>query len=340
MGLDLPSFLEMVDVPSRESEAVPHYYVKPIPNFERHYFGKTGLGAPCLLLRTDDSSLKTPIRLAEIEVCFATPCVISITGDERRRETLTAISCTVNDPIIHSYFAHVCEMILQIVGPSPSLMQVVTAVQRLIELFQKLSEPSKCSVVGLIGELYVIYAARLPKIAVEAWRSGTDDRFDFSIDDVRLEVKASNTRQRSHNFSLEQCSPPPNTNGVLISLFIEASGGGLSLHELIVRIEETLGGDTGLLLKLQETIAGGLGQHMPTALSMRFDESLARSSLQAYDLTSIPAVCGQPPPEVSQVRFRSDITHVPVADMTNLAHGNRTLKSLLPRAGAIADSRR
>ncbi len=224
-----------------------------------------------------------------------------------------------------------CETILCIIGASPSLQEVVEAVRRLVDLFQRLSSPARRSVIGLFGELYVIYTANSPAAAVEAWRSTTDDRFDFSVDGVRLEIKASSTRQRAHDFSLEQCSPPPNTTGVLISLFVETSGGGISLLDLIERIEEQLGGDADLLLKLQETVAEGLGENASSVLLMRFDESLAKSSLQVYALESIPAVRGQLPTEVSQIRFRSDLSHTDVADKDALVSQNKKLKSLLPR---------
>jgi hypothetical protein len=331
MRSGLASLLETIDIPANRQEVGLQYHVKPIPNHEGHYFGRANSGAPCLLLSAKDSTLKAPIRLAAIEVSFAAPCTMTIGGDTERTETLTAIICTASDRVVQGYFAHVCETILQIVGASPSLEQVVEAVRRLVDLFQRLSAPARRSVVGLFGELYVIHIAGSPVEAAAAWRSTTDDRFDFSVENVRLEVKASGTRQRAHEFSLEQCSPPPNTDGVLVSLFVEASGGGISLLDLIERIEEQLGGDAFLLLKLQETIAEGLGNNVSAALSMRFDESLARSSLQVYELAAIPAVRERVPVEVSQVRFRSDLSRSLVADTVVLASRNMRLKSLLPR---------
>lgn len=331
MRLNLASLFDSIELPASRGESGLQYHVKPIPNHESHYFGRTNSGAPCLLLHSTHSSLKAPIRLAAIEVSFAIPCTITIGRDAERTETLTVVTCTANDSVVQRYFTHVCETILNIVGASPSLGQVAEAVGRLVDLFQRLSAPARRSVVGLFGELFVIHIANSPAEAVAAWRSTTDDRFDFSVDNVRIEVKASSMRQRAHEFSLEQCSPPPNTDGVLVSLFVEASGGGISLLDLIERIEEQLGGDAALLLKLQETIAEGLGDNVSAALSMRFDESLARSSLQVYELAAIPAVRDGVPAEVSQVRFRSDLSRSPPADTATLVSRNMKLKSVLPR---------
>ena len=326
----LAEILESIDAPAQSPEAGSQYHVKLVPNFESHYFGRTTAGAPCLLLSANGGFVRAPIRLAAIEVGFAIPCRIALAGGAEHTENLTAIICTASDRILQEYFTHVCETILCIVGASPSLQDVIEAVRRLVDLFQRLSSPARQSVIGLLGELYVIYSARSPTAAVEAWRSTTDDRFDFSVSDVRMEIKASSVRQRAHIFSLEQCAPPPNTSGVLISLFVEASGGGLSLLDLIERIKEKLRGDADLLLKLQETVAEGLGEGASSALSMRFDESLAKSSLRVYALESIPAVRKQLPSGVSQVRFRRDLSHTPVADTGALAAQNKKLKSLLP----------
>ena len=334
MRSGLVSLIETISIPVTPSGASLQYHVRPIPNYEGHYFGRTTAGAPCLLLCSKDYSLRAPIRLAAIEVSFSVPCAIAITDDITRTETLTAVTCTATDRIVQEYFVHVCETILQILGATPSLDQVVEAVRRLVDLFQRLSAPARRSVVGLFGELYVIHTASSPLDAVAAWRSTTDDRFDFSVKDVRLEVKASGMRQRAHEFSLEQCSPPHNTDGVLVSLFVEASGGGTSLLDIIERIEDQIGGNAALLLKLQETIAEGLGDNASAALSMRFDESLARSSLRVFDLRTIPAIRGDLPVGVSRVRFKCDLSNSNPLDMTQLAKLRTTFRGLLPKLSA------
>ena len=330
MRSDLSSLLETIDIPITDRDGNLRYFVKPIPGFECHYFGRTNAGAPSLLLSTNDPFPKAPIRLAAVEVSFSVPCNIAVVGDRMVSETLTAISCTAGDRILQGYFAHVCETLLNIVGTSPSLEQIADAVQCLVDLFQRLSGPPRRTAIGLFGELFVIESAKSPAVAVQAWRSTTDDRFDFSITDARLEVKASSTRQRAHDFSLEQCHPPTDSVGVLVSLFAEASGGGLSLLDLLERIKQQLGADASLQLKLQETIAEALGRTASAAFSMRFDEDVARSSLQIYELGSIPAIRGPLPSELSQVRFRSDLSRVVPASRSCLVNESTHLDDLLP----------
>ena len=306
------------------------YNVRPIPEAAAHFFGRDSNGLPCLLLAASDTSVKAPVRLAGIEVQFARPCRLAVSDGPEATENLTTVLCTSQDPVVQDYFAQVCETIVHIVGFQPTLQQVADAVRRLVDLFQHLARPSLRSTIGMFGELYTIHASTSPTTAVAAWRSTIDERFDFALGARRLEVKSSSTRQRAHSFSLEQCTPPPATLGILISLFVEASGGGLSLLELVERIETQLDGNVDLILKVQEVVAEGLGSTAATALSMRFDEDLARSSLRVYRLDTIPAIRNGVPGEVSQVGFRSDISRTPVADVAALIAQHNRVRALLP----------
>lgn len=69
---------------------------------------------------------------------------------------------------------------------------------------------------------------------------------------------------------------------------------------------------------MQQAVA----ETLPSAMEARFDDRLARSSLQFYDLTTVPAVRGGVPPEVSKIHFRSDLSraaHLNEAEVAGLA---------------------
>lgn len=274
-------------------------------------------GHPCILLAGSNGHLHAPIRLAGIEVHFALPCRIAADGQERQ-ETLTVVACSSTDIQSQRYFLHICETIVKIVGATPTLQEIIDAVGHLVELFRQLSRPASGSVIGLIGELFTIRQSSDAVVAVRAWRSADDDRFDFAIDDARLEVKASGDRVRAHNLSAEQCQPPSGTVGALVSLFVELTGGGMSLMELIEDIVRRLEGNDQLILKIQETVAATLGETTTLALSTRFDDRLAESSLRLYELSAIPAIRSGIPPEVTQVRFRSDLSRAPTVSIDDL----------------------
>jgi Putative PD-(D/E)XK family member, (DUF4420) len=329
--LNFATILSEIEPPKPGREGDTRYRVREIPE-ARHFIGRDSSGHPCLLLDSRGHSSRTPIRLALLEVQFAIACRISDDREQEHTQTLTAIICRSHDPVMTAYFAHVAQTIVSIVGAAPLGSEVAQAVRRLTELFQNLSRPSGRSVIGLFGELLVIHLSRSPRISLTAWRSTVDNRFDFSIDDVRVEAKSSSDRARAHNFSREQCMPPDGTVGILISLFVERSGGGLSIRELADRIERQLAGDADLTLRLHATIAETLGDATAAAMEMRFDEHLARSSIRLYDLLQVPAVRDDLPSEVSQVRFRVDIGQVPTADLSDLEQRSHRVRDLLPQS--------
>ena len=127
------------------------------------------------------------------------------------------------------------------------------------------------------------------------------------VGSVRADVKATSQRARIHHLSWAQCNPPPDTTGLVISLFVESSGGGMSLAELLSLIETRLAGRQDLVLKLQETVATTLGDAFLPSLDARFDDALAHSSIQVFDLRGVPAIRGDLPAGVGDVHFSSDL---------------------------------
>lgn len=274
--------------------------------------------------------MHAPIRLAAIEARFGAGCTIKPIDGEPREETLTTVVCTSPDPQAQTYFVHVCETIVRILGPSPSLKMVIEVVQRLVELFRRLTKPASRSVIGLLGELSLIARSQDAATTVAAWRSSDTNRFDFSAEDVRLDVKASGDRTRAHHLSAEQCQPPSGTTGLLVSIFIEGSGGGTSLGDLLAQIEHRLGANNALILKVQETVAETLGDTLPASMAMRFDDRLAQTSVQIYDLRAVPAIRDGIPPDVSQVHFRSDLSRTKPLSVADIAELSPIGRAMLP----------
>lgn len=307
------------------------FRVRSIPGYERHYVGRNVTGQPSLLLGSGPGAFHPPVRLALLEARFGNRHRIHPVGGDEHEELLSVITCISLEPQAQAYFLHVCGTILRIVGPNPMLNEIVQVVQRLIELFRRLSRPASRSLNGLFGELFLIAVSRDVRAAVAAWRSTDIDRFDFSTGNVRLDVKASSERLRSHHLSAEQCQPPDGTVGLLASLFIEGSGGGQSLRELVAAIEAALAGDDNLILKVQETIAETLGEGLPTAMSTRYDDRLALASLRFYDLATVPAIRDGIPLQVSRVHFLSDLSRTEPLSESDVGMMSATALQFTPR---------
>ena len=184
---------------------------------------------------------------------------------------------------------------------------------------------------GLFAELFVISASTDPEISVATWHDEHDERFDFAIGKARLEVKSTASDRRVHHFTQTQCIPPECTLGILASLFIQNSGGGNSLLEIIRDIETRLAANETLTRKLHTSVAQALGDAMPRLMGQKFDADLAKSSLKIFDLNEIPAIRGPLPPEVSDIRFRSDLSQTPELNVAGISVSATEVYSLLPK---------
>ena len=215
-------------------------------------------------------------------------------------------------------------------GEQPTNDAIANIVNRLALIFQRLQNPPTRPVNGLFGELFLMRNCVSPLAALTAWRVEETSRFDFSAGDVRLDVKTATGRSRAHNFSYDQCNPPKSTLAFAASLFVERSSNGVSLSELIAGIESLTASSSDLVMKLHSVVATTLGKTMPEALRIQFDDKLAASSLQFYDLQSIPAIRDDLPGGVSDVHFLSDLSGCTPIPTTILAQRDPHMADLLP----------
>lgn len=195
---------------------------------------------------------------------------------------------------------------------------VAETVRKLVDLFQKLRSPARRSLLGLVGELNVLEAAKDIAAAVRSWRSDAEERFDFGTGKLRLDVKASSNRQRVHEISFEQANPPDGTTGIIASIWIEAMAGGTSVSELLNSIERRIEDKAAEIMRLRATVANTLGDALPQAMAWSFDKKLADSSLRYFDAATIPAIRPPLPPSVSSARFVSDLSGCMPMDIEKL----------------------
>lgn len=307
------------------------YAGRVIPGFGPHFIGRDSAGLPVIFLGSRDSSrgLATPIRLDAIEVQFSVFCRISLPDGASGEHRLSIIRCLSSDPELQKYFIRVAEAIVKLVGPAPAFTQVTGAVRKVIELFRHLSAPARRELIGLYGELLLIVWSASAIDAIRAWRSDPMARFDFSNEETRVDVKATTQRTRAHNFSLDQCSSPPGTCGMIASIML-SSGTGPSVADLIRRVEVRLVNEPDLVMKLHDQVADCLGAGLVEGLRIQYDEKAARSSLRWYLVGDIPAPRGPVDPAVSDVRFRADLTLVAPRSRSDLLSKAPSVLQILP----------
>jgi hypothetical protein len=325
----LRKILDGIARPSRQ-EGTARFQALPIPGLHAHFIGWNAAGAPAVLVETEDRGVRAPLRLSALDVQFCIPCDVSMPGGEHEQRQLSVITCTSTDEALRDYFLHLMDALTQIIGQRPTLNAVAEAISHFAQILQQLAKPQRRSAIGLYAELMIILLSRNPILCVNAWRAAADDRFDFAAGRGRLEVKATSDRVRAHYFSYEQCAPHNDVDVVIASLFVEQSGGGQSLNELIDLIAQRLNEDLQAQVKLRTVIANSLGTALLPTLEMRFDESLAHSTLAFFPAQSIPAIRSSIPQAVSAVRFRSDLSGISPAGIDLLSRTYPALSDLLP----------
>ena len=309
------------------------YAVVPVPGYGSYFIGKDSESRACLLVATVDRIRKrqSPIRLESLDVQFELKCHVRKGQEPDREDIFTVIRCRSLDQETIHYFLSVCETVLRIIGDRPAQRAVASAVNRLAIIFQKMQNPPSRPVNGLFGELFLIWCSGNPIRTLGAWRMDETARFDFADGDIRIDVKATSGRIRAHTFSYEQCNPPHSTIAIVASLFIQRSPGGIKLRSLIDQIERMITANIDLMFKLHDVIAATLGTTLNEALSLRFDEKLADSSLCFFNLQDVPAIHGPLPAGISEVHFRSDLSALQALSVQSLIDRDPLFGDLLPR---------
>ncbi|MEM6410923.1 MAG: PD-(D/E)XK motif protein [Pseudomonadota bacterium] len=310
MTSGLFSVFDALPPPSSTSGTAPVFVVRQVARFQNYYVGKDGGGKACLLIRMMESPGRSPppIRLESIDAQFELLCQVTDGTGETSEGKFTVVRCRSTERETIWYFFSVCQIIARHLGDEPSRNDLAQAVQKLASIFQNIGKPPVKSLNGLFGELFFISRSRRPTSAIRNWRIDESARYDFSVDDIRFEVKTAAGRRRLHTFSYEQCNPPQDTHAIVASFMIERAPNGIKLHDLISDIERSIGGDEDLLIKLHRIVSSTLGSTLREAFEVTFDQHLAADSLLFFDLRSIPAIRGEQPPGVSDVRFVSDLS--------------------------------
>jgi hypothetical protein len=225
--------------------------------------------------------------------------------------TFTLIRCLSREKALITKFLDVMEVVVRAVGNTPTIERVRRAVEQLAELFRSLERPPRKSTQGVWAELFLMVRAQDPPRLAAAWHAAPGEAFDFSEGADRIEVKAASGAVRQHYFSFAQVHHPAGVRVLVASLFVEALSGGTSVKALLVSLRKLLAARPEAALRVESIAAQCLGKSWSAALDESFDLQRAEESLRFFGVDAIPAVPRDLPREVSDVRFRSDLSLSP-----------------------------
>jgi len=315
----LGELFEALAPPKVAPGSVAHFSAQPVPGYEIHRIGKDPHGAPCLLLRLADgagSGIPPPMVLSHLAVQYDVQCRIFRPEQSPEESAFTLIRCLSTDAALVARFLDVMEVVVRTVGRAPTMDRVRRAVEDLAELFRSLDRPPRKSAQGVWAELFLMARAEDVGRLATAWRAVSGEAFDFSEGSDRIEVKATSGGTREHYFSLAQVYPPRGVRVLVASLLVEALSGGTSVKGLLRTLRGRLSAHPELILRVESIAAQSFGNAWTSGLEESFDWQRAEESLRFFEPQAIPAVPKELPREVSDVRFRSDLSRSASVDVS------------------------
>lgn len=286
-----------------------------------HLIGKDTEGKPAILILASDfegSDKFYPVVLEYISIRYNVLCHVTDSDEPAKQGRFIVIRCESHESELVAYFLRTMEVHIRAIGPIPSCNQVAEMVEKLIELFRALNQSSKRSIQGLWAELLIIAESSNPHLLLRSWHESPEARYDFSYAGQCVEVKSTSGQARIHHFSLEQLHPSIGTTALVISLFVEHATDGLTVSDLMEKIRTRIQNDFGLLEHLHRNVTLTLASDWRQASSLRFDHRLSKKSLRIFDVNKIPSVSWPAPLEVTDVKFKSNLSRISPRDISTL----------------------
>ena len=286
--------------------------VGSIPLIEHHKIGVSANGQPVFFIKCEESAKANFLdsSLEFIAVQFNRECQLLNSQQNIEKGIYTVIYLKTDSIDFQAYFLEVILLVIKKLPTIPTLQELKIEVEKLIELFSKFSKPPTKTVQGLWGELFVIAQSKNPAYLIQAWHNSAADKFDFNDGIDKIEVKSTSKTKRIHHFSIEQLSPNPNSDLIIISVFVVETGVGESIFDLVKQIDDRIQ-DDDLSFRMNQVIVQTLGREVSKSFDMYFDFHLALDSIQFYESEDIPSIAIQNVPnEVINIHFDTDLTTV------------------------------
>ena len=193
--------------------------------------------------------------------------------------------------------------------------RVHDAIRALANLFENRMKQIASDLVirGLFAELLILFVSSDPDWMVSTWHSGPDNKFDFSANDARLEVKSTIKMQREHMFSSSQTTVGEKTNVLVASVLLSQVEEGVTLSGLVSQLNLRLKLEVSRAKVLQVCLTT-LGTPIYLSDLLKFDLESSLATIELFELGEIPtpvAVAG-----VLDMHWTAVLSQRPVARAT------------------------
>ncbi len=280
------------------------YHVEKFDSFNNHYIGIDKDNNIALLINNINSQnlTLTSYKGENLEILFDQETdIINATSNISTRFTiLRLLNKTKNTQY---YFCKICEILLTILGDEPDIKSVEKEVFILKDIFKNLTNKLLKDEIGLWGELLVISIQNNIGSAVNAWHISNTNRIDFNDGKVKVEIKTTTLNERKHVFKLNQLKSHFRENVIVGSVVTEQIDNGVSIKDLINKIEGNINSQVKILFN--KKLAECLGSDIFGVEFKNFDYNFAIENFLLFYAQSIPSIESEIPDEVSDIQFSS-----------------------------------
>lgn len=153
-------------------------------------------------------------------------------------------------------------------------------------LFDRQKQVSEMELQGLFAELFVIlHFSEIGCDISSKWQSRNMMKFDFSISEKkRIEIKSTLKSSRTHHFKHEQLRSEM-YDIKIVSMMLRKSDYGLSLKDIVEKLQDMYADNYTLLLHIESMIAHVSGDDLE---SIKYDVIHLKENLRYYDAKEIP----------------------------------------------------
>jgi hypothetical protein len=278
-----------------------------VPGRAHDYVAAGPNGQPVILLSysSPNGLIRPPISLQHVTVEFGVPFRVRTTSTIEDGNFVVISFCS-KDTALAEPFCIAAEILIAALPELPTVLQIEKVVREFVELMTSLSLPSSRAVSGLWAELWLISVSTDPQESIAAWHETPTECYDFEFQKHIIEVKATEQKERNHEFSYMQLGSSTLPVAVA-SLKLRRSSNGTSLFDLVEKIQIRISSE--MRIKLVRNIFNAIGLAVSEAEEIRFDESFAAANLRVIHANNLPKVIIPKGSPISAVRFQINLDH-------------------------------
>lgn len=288
------------------------FNVAIIPGVTNHKIGVTSEGRPIFFIRSVPLERNKYIdcNLEFISVKFNKKCKVVVDRSMDEEGIYTIIIAKTDSPDMQRYFVDIVHLLVKNLPQEPNIEELKRDIDRLIDLFGKLSNPSRKSIQGLWAELLVIERSSNPEYLIKSWHSQITSKYDFNDGRDKIEVKSTSKSRRVHSFASDQLLTNVGSKLIIVSVLTIETGIGKNIHDLVSAIEKKIQ-DESLHFRLHEVILQSLGNDLDRSFDIYYDYEYAINNLKCYNSLIIPKILEQNiPTQITNIKYDIDLTGI------------------------------